>query len=104
MPKKTLTAGQKDYEAKRAAKAGMSLDKWLTSKEKEAEAEARAKQKAAEPPKPAKPPGILKRLIDRAHQPLKPEPQKSGTSKSGASPKTETAKARTTRLPPQRAR
>ena len=27
---KEMTAGQRAYEAKRAAKAGMSLDKWLT--------------------------------------------------------------------------
>jgi hypothetical protein len=74
MDKKTLTQGQRDYEARRAKKAGMSLDKWLNSKEKQAEAEILAKQKAAEPPKPVKPPGMLKRLIDRAHQPLKPTP------------------------------
>jgi hypothetical protein len=28
---RSLTEGQRAYEAKRAAKAGMSLDKWLTS-------------------------------------------------------------------------
>jgi hypothetical protein len=28
---KELTEGQRAYEAKRAAKAGMSLDKWLAS-------------------------------------------------------------------------
>jgi hypothetical protein len=99
MQKKTLSAGQRDYEAKRAAKAGMSLDKWLASKEREAEAEAKARAKAAEPPKPPKPPGILKRLIDRAHQPLNPT-----GPKSGASPKTESPKARTARLPPSRGR
>ena len=104
MQKKTLTAGQKEYEAKRAAKAGVSLEKWLSLKEKEAQAEARAKLKAAEPPKPVKPPGILKRLIDRAHQPLKADAQNAGAPKSGASPKTETAKARSARLPPSRGR
>ena len=71
---KPLSPGQRDYEAKRAAKAGMSLEKFLASKEKQAADEARAKARAAEPAKPAKPPGMLKRLIDRAHQPLKSKP------------------------------
>ena len=42
-PTKTLTEGQRAYEAKRAAKAGMSLEKWLASKDREREAEAKAK-------------------------------------------------------------
>ena len=67
---KPLTEGQKAYEAKRAAKAGMSLDKWLASKQRAQEAEAREREKAAEPPKPPKKPGVLSRLIDRAHKPL----------------------------------
>ena len=37
---KALTEGQRAYESKRAAKAGMSLGKWLASKEREREAEA----------------------------------------------------------------
>jgi hypothetical protein len=69
-PTKTLTEGQRAYEAKRAAKAGMSLEKWLASKEREREAEAKAKLKAVEAAKPAKPPGFLGRLLDRAHRPL----------------------------------
>lgn len=65
---KTLTEGQRAYEAKRAAKAGMSLEKWLAAKERDA---ARAQTVAAKvAPKPAKPPGLFKRLIDRAHKPL----------------------------------
>ena len=48
----------------------MSLDKWLTVKQREAEAEAKVKLKAAEAAKPAKPPGLLSRLLDRAHRPL----------------------------------
>ena len=36
---RTLSEGQRAYEAKRAAKAGMSLEKWLASKEREREAE-----------------------------------------------------------------
>ena len=66
---KTLSEGQRAYEAKRAAKAGMSLDKWLTSKQRQQEAEARAKQKTAAP-KPAKKPGLFARLLERAHRPL----------------------------------
>ena len=67
---KTLTEGQRAYEAKRAAKAGMSLDKWLAAKQREVEAEAKAKLKTVEAAKPAKPPGLLTRLLDRAHKPL----------------------------------
>lgn len=67
---KTLTEGQRAYEAKRAAKVGMSLDKWLASKERAQQAEARAREKAAEPPKPPKKPGFFGRLIERAQKPL----------------------------------
>ena len=67
---KPLTEGQKAYEAKRAAKAGMSLDKWLASKQRAQEAEAREREKAAEPPKQPKKPGFFGRLLDRAHKPL----------------------------------
>ncbi len=74
MPTKPLTPGQRAYEAKRAAKADVSLEKWLELKEKEAAAEARAKAKADEKArdavKPAKPPGFFKRMLDRAHKPL----------------------------------
>lgn len=66
-PPKPLTEGQRAYEAKRAAKAGMSLDKWLAAKQREQVAEARERQKAA---KPAKKPGLISRLLDRAHKPL----------------------------------
>jgi hypothetical protein len=69
-PTKTLTEGQRGYEAKRAAKAGMSLDKWLSSKEREREAEAKAKLKAVQAAKPAKPPGFFGRLLERAQRPL----------------------------------
>jgi hypothetical protein len=69
-PTKTLTEGQKAYEAKRAAKAGMSLEKWLASKEREREAEAKAKLKAVQAAKPPKPPGFFGRLLERAQRPL----------------------------------
>ena len=67
---KTLTDGQRAYEAKRAAKAGMSLEKWLAAKERDRAAEEKARLKAVEPPKPVKPPGFLSRLLERAQRPL----------------------------------
>ena len=67
---KALTEGQRAYEAKRAAKAGMSLDKWLASKQRQQEAEAKAKLKAEAPVKPPKPPGFFGRLLERAQRPL----------------------------------
>jgi hypothetical protein len=62
--------GQRAYEAKRAEKAGMSLEKWLSSKQRQVEAETRAREKAAEVAKPAKKPGLLSRLLERAQRPL----------------------------------
>ena len=67
---RSLTEGQRAYEAKRAEKAGMSLEKWLASKQRQQEAEARARVKAAETAKPAKKPGLFARLLERAHKPL----------------------------------
>jgi hypothetical protein len=67
---KTMTEAQRAYEAKRAAKAGMSLDKWLAAKERDRVKEEQAKAKAAEPVKPPKPPGFFSRLIERAQKPL----------------------------------
>jgi hypothetical protein len=67
---KTLSEGQRAYEARRAQKAGLSLEKWLASKQRQQEAEARAKAKASEPAKPAKKPGLFARLLERAHKPL----------------------------------
>jgi hypothetical protein len=68
---KTLTDGQRAYEEKRAARAGMSIDKWLASKQRDAEQEAAARARATAAPTPTKKPGLLGRLIERAHQPLK---------------------------------
>ena len=65
-----MSEGQRAYEAKRAAKAGMSLDKWLATKEREREAEEKARLTAQEAAKPPKPPGFIKRLVDRLHKPL----------------------------------
>ena len=67
---KQMSEGQRAYEMKRAAKAGMSLDKWLAAKAREKEAEEKAKLKALEATKPPKPPGFFRRLLDRAHKPL----------------------------------
>jgi hypothetical protein len=70
-PSKTLSDGQRAYETKRAAKAGMSLDKWLESKQRQQEIEARARDKATiATVKPAKKPGFFGRLLERAHKPL----------------------------------
>ena len=59
-----LTEGQRAYEAKRAAKAGMSLEKWMQAKERQQRVEPRPV--AA----PRKPPGLISRWLDRAHKPL----------------------------------
>jgi hypothetical protein len=67
---KTLSEGQRAYEAKRAAKAGMNLEKWLASRQRQQEAEARVRAKAAEPAKPVKKPGLFARLLERAQRPL----------------------------------
>lgn len=64
---KQMTDAQRAYEAKRAEKAGQSLDAWLAQKRKRQEAEA----KQAAPAPPPKPPGLFSRLLDRAHKPLK---------------------------------
>jgi hypothetical protein len=69
-----LTEGQRAYEARRAAKAGMTLEKWLAEKEKRAKAEAAEAAKEAELAAKATQPekkGWLGRLLDKAHQPLK---------------------------------
>jgi len=64
---KTLSEGQRAYEAKRAAKAGMSLERWLAAKEKQEGARAELK---SSPPREAKKPGLFSRLLERAHRPL----------------------------------
>ena len=64
--KSSMSAAQRAYEAKRAAKAGKTLDAWLADKQKR-QAEA---QKPFTPPPEAKKPGFIGRLLDRAHKPL----------------------------------
>jgi hypothetical protein len=64
-----MTEAQRAYEQRRAAKAGKSLDNWLEQKRKRQEAEA--KEAAAPPSAAPKKPGLIRRLLDRAHKPLK---------------------------------
>lgn len=60
-----MTEAQREYERKRAQRAGMSLEKWLDGKQKQAQA---ALPKGA---KPGRKPGLFSRLIERANKPLK---------------------------------
>ncbi|EHM02064.1 hypothetical protein HMPREF9946_01520 [Acetobacteraceae bacterium AT-5844] len=62
-----MSEGQRAYEAKRAAKAGKTLDQWLKMKAQEREAALAAAQASAEP---AKKPGFFARLMERATKPL----------------------------------
>lgn len=68
-PPKKLSEGQLAYETKRAAKAGVSLERWLEMKARQQQVEAR-KQARPDQPKPAKTPGFFSRLIERAQKPL----------------------------------
>ena len=65
-----LTKGQQEYEQRRAAKAGMSLDKWLDAKRRQQALAAREAARAAAPAADAKKAGLLTRLLDRAHKPI----------------------------------
>jgi hypothetical protein len=57
---KDMTEAQRAYEAKRAAKAGVSLEKWMKQKDRAAAAAMPA------PPKAPKKPGLLGRMLKRA--------------------------------------
>lgn len=72
MSDRKMTDAQRAYEAKRAAKAGMSLEKWMAQKEKRAAAEAKEAAAAAPAPAAAAPkkPGFLSRLLEKAQKPL----------------------------------
>lgn len=68
---KPPTDAQRAYEAKRAAKAGVSLEKWLSTKEHDRKRDEAARAKAAkaataEPKKP----GFFGRLLQKAEKPL----------------------------------
>ncbi len=67
-----MTEAQRAYEAKRAAKAGMTLERWLERKEKAA-AEDRggaAKPRQASAAAAKGKPGFLARLLEKAQKPL----------------------------------
>ena len=66
---KPLPPGQQAYEARRAAKAGVSLERWMADKQKRAQAELEATRKEQAKRQPKKR-GLFKRLLDRAHKPL----------------------------------
>ena len=71
MSDRKMTEAQRAYEAKRADKAGMSLEKWLVDKDRRAAAEARAEAAAVSaPPAPAKKPGFFGRLLEKAQKPI----------------------------------
>lgn len=70
MDQRKMTEGQRAYEAKRAAKAGMSLEKWLAQKEKEAAAERAEAAKAQTSEAAARKPGFFARLLEKAQKPL----------------------------------
>jgi hypothetical protein len=61
-----MTEAQKAYEAKRAAKAGVTLEKWMAQKQKAAMDAARAAAKAAAPPPAPRKRGLIGRMLDRA--------------------------------------
>jgi len=67
MDTRKMTEAQRAYEAKRAAKHGMTLEKWLAAKDKRARAEAAAEARALAAAAPAKEkrPGLLSRLLGR---------------------------------------
>ncbi len=67
-----LSPGQRTYEARRAAKAGMSLDKWLAHKAREDALATKAAAQATKAAKPAKAgkQGFFARLLERAQRPL----------------------------------
>ncbi|MFN6953227.1 MAG: hypothetical protein ACK4PG_00380 [Acetobacteraceae bacterium] len=72
-PARQMTPAQRAYEEKRAKKAGMSLEKWLTLKDKGPAAGGAKPPKTAEAakPPPKKKPNFLQRLLEKAEKPLK---------------------------------
>lgn len=67
-----MTEAQRAYESKRAAKAGLSLERWLEQKEKTAAEERKAAnaQPAATPGATKGKPGFIARLLEKAQKPL----------------------------------
>ena len=64
--RKDMSPGQRAYEERQARKSGKSLDARLAEKTKR-QSEA---TRAAAPPPAARKPGLISRLLDRAHKPL----------------------------------
>jgi hypothetical protein len=59
-----LSDGQRAYEARRAAKAGMTLEQWLAHKAKQRTAAVAAAEASGTPKAPATP-GLMSRLLGR---------------------------------------
>jgi hypothetical protein len=72
MDHRKMSEGQRAYEAKRARKAGVSLERWLDQKAKEATLERAAAAQAQQPASAAekKKPGLLARLLEKAQKPF----------------------------------
>lgn len=64
---KDMSAGQRAYEERQARKAGKTLDARLAEKVKR---QAEVARTAAPAPAARKKPGLISRLLDRAHKPL----------------------------------
>ena len=58
----SLSKGQREYEARRAAKAGMTLEQWMSHKAKQ---RALAATEPAAVAKAAARPGLMSRLLGR---------------------------------------
>ena len=65
-----MTEAQRAYEAKRAAKAGLTLERWLDRKEKAAAGERESAVKPRPGETKSKPPSFLARLLEKAQKPL----------------------------------
>jgi hypothetical protein len=74
MSERKMSEGQRAYEAKRAAKAGMSLEKWLAEKDRRERAEQAAAEKALKAAEaeaaPSKKPGFFSRFMEKMTKPL----------------------------------
>ena len=68
-PARPVSKGKQAYEARRAEKAGMGLEKWMAEKDRRVQAERAAVQRAHQKALPRKP-GLLRRLLDKAHRPI----------------------------------
>lgn len=68
-----MTEAQRAYEAKRAAKAGLTLERWLERKEQAAAEEQRSAAKARPAGGTAEAkakPGLFARWLEKAQKPL----------------------------------